>query len=153
VRFLQLLRALIATHLNGLAAKLHLDGSFIQLAIASRTGFLSHVISLITTQSGRSQWATPRESSAVRIFSDFAGRHRREAHPLGLLLEIVPEQSPYAQLRPATLPVRVIYEGRPLAGALLKLTNLEHDAVPLEMHLTDSAGRASFSMPKGRWRT
>jgi hypothetical protein len=46
VRFLQLLRALIAAHLNGLPAELHLDGIFIQLAIASRTGFLSHVITL-----------------------------------------------------------------------------------------------------------
>lgn len=72
--------------------------------------------------------------------------------PLGLPLEIVPEQSPYAQPRSAALPVRVIHEGRPLAGALVKLTHLEHDAIPLEMHVTDDSGRTSFTMPaNGSW--
>jgi uncharacterized GH25 family protein len=72
--------------------------------------------------------------------------------PLGLPLEIVPERNPYTEPRLATLPIRVIYEGRPLAGALVKLTNLEQDAAPLEVHLTDNMGRASFTMPKdGTW--
>ena len=72
--------------------------------------------------------------------------------PLGLPLEIVPEQSPYAQPRPATLPIRVLYGGRPLPGALVKLTNLEHDASPVETHPTDRAGRALFTMPReGTW--
>ena len=71
---------------------------------------------------------------------------------LGLPLEIVLEQSPYAVSRPVSLPVRVIYQGRPLAGALVKLTDLEHDAVPVETHLTDRAGRARFAMPNdGSW--
>jgi len=76
----------------------------------------------------------------------------RLLQPVGLTLEIVPEVSPYAEPRPATLPVRVIYEGKPLAGALVKLTNLDHDEAPLEVHLTDSSGRASFVMPhSGSW--
>ena len=54
--------------------------------------------------------------------------------------------------RSATLPVRVIYAGRPLPGALVKLTHLEDDASPLEVHLTDHEGRASFTMPNaGTW--
>jgi len=69
--------------------------------------------------------------------------------PVGLDLEIVPEVSPYASPRPATLPVRVLYEGRPLAGALVKLTDLAHDAAPLEQHRTDGEGRAGFAMPSG----
>jgi uncharacterized GH25 family protein len=72
--------------------------------------------------------------------------------PLGLPLEIVPEQSPYASPRPKSLPVRVYYDGRPLSGALVKLTDLDHDAAPLASQLTDSQGRASFAMPaKGCW--
>ena len=72
--------------------------------------------------------------------------------PLGLPLEIVPEQSPYAQPRSATLPVRVIYEGHPLPGALVKLTRLESDATPFETHVTDASGRAVFTMPNsGTW--
>lgn len=72
--------------------------------------------------------------------------------PLGLPLEIVPEENPYSQPRSSTLPVRVLYQGQPLAGALIKLTELEHDAAPFETHLTDSAGRAVFTMPvRGTW--
>ena len=72
--------------------------------------------------------------------------------PLGLTLEIVPERNPYA-LRPGeALPVRVLYEGHPLPGALVKLTNLEFDVRPVAMHLTDAAGRAVFDLPrKGDW--
>jgi uncharacterized GH25 family protein len=72
--------------------------------------------------------------------------------PVGLTLEIVPEASPYAMPRPATLPVRVLYEGRPLAGALVKITDLAHDAAPAEQHRTDGEGRAGFAMPgDGAW--
>jgi hypothetical protein len=90
--------------------------------------------------------------SIVQVGPPGAGPQAQVTRPSGLLLEIIPEQSPYAEPRPATLPVRVIYEGRPLAGALLKLTNLEHDATPLEMHLTDREGRANFTLPgEGTW--
>jgi uncharacterized GH25 family protein len=90
-----------------------------------------------------------RAKSLVQVGQPEAGSQAQVTRPIGLSLEIVPEQSPYAEPRPAILPVRVIYEGRPLAGALIKLTNLEHDATPLEMQRTDRDGRASFIMPKG----
>jgi uncharacterized GH25 family protein len=72
--------------------------------------------------------------------------------PVGLPLEIVPETNPYGAPRPATLPVRVIYMGQPLSGALVKLTNLGNDASPFEVHETDRDGRAVFPMPaSGTW--
>jgi uncharacterized GH25 family protein len=72
--------------------------------------------------------------------------------PLGLPLEIVPEANPYARPQPRALPIRVIYDGHSLEGALVKLTHLENDAVPLETHLTDRMGRATFVMPtEGSW--
>jgi hypothetical protein len=72
--------------------------------------------------------------------------------PLGLALEIVPEADPYATPRGQGLPVRVLYEGRPLAGALVKLTDLADDATPKEQHRTDRAGRAVFALPdRGDW--
>lgn len=81
-----------------------------------------------------------------------AGPQAQVTRPVGLPLEIVPERSPYAEPRAATLPVRVLYLGRPLPGALVKLTNLENDATPFETHLTDPSGRAVFTMPKaGSW--
>ena len=81
-----------------------------------------------------------------------AGSQAQIAKPVGLPLEIVPERSPYAEPRSATLPVRVLFHGRPLAGALVKLTRLEDDATPFETHLTDRAGRATFALPSsGTW--
>jgi hypothetical protein len=72
--------------------------------------------------------------------------------PIGVPLEIVPEEDPYRVPHSPTLPVRVIYEGHPLAGALVKLTNLENDASPFETHLTNHDGRATFTMPdSGTW--
>jgi hypothetical protein len=85
----------------------------------------------------------------VQIGPSSAGPQAQVTTPLGLPLEIVPERSPYVEPRPYSLPVRVLYEGRPLPGALIKLTGLEHDEVPFETRLTDRTGRASFTMPKG----
>lgn len=72
--------------------------------------------------------------------------------PLGMTLEIVPQKNPY-QLGPAeTLPVQILYEGKPLAKALVKLTNLDFDARPIETHLTDATGHAAFKiLHRGKW--
>lgn len=66
---------------------------------------------------------------------------------VGLTLEIVPEHPSVHGL-----PVRVFYKGQPLAGALVKLTDLDHDEQPFETHRTDEKGHASFTRPdKGSW--
>lgn len=71
---------------------------------------------------------------------------------LGLPLEIVPDVDPYAEPRARSLPVHVFYNARPLAGAMVKLTNLEQDTSPLETHVTDAKGRAVFNAPQsGAW--
>lgn len=76
----------------------------------------------------------------------------RATRPLGLELEIVPERDPYAEPPSPTLPVRIVYEGRPLEGALVKLTRLENDAAPVETHRTDRGGRCAFAVPReGSW--
>jgi uncharacterized GH25 family protein len=93
-----------------------------------------------------------RCKAIVQVGPAEANSQNLVTHPLGLPLEIVPEASPYAQPQSKTLPVRVIYEGQPLEGALVKLTHLENDAAPLETHMTDRMGRATFVMPtEGRW--
>ncbi|MBW8814073.1 MAG: DUF4198 domain-containing protein [Caulobacterales bacterium] len=80
------------------------------------------------------------------------GGGRRALQPLGLPLEIVPEADPYARAQARSLPVRVLYQGRPLPGALVKLTDLAHDAEPVAAQRTDGAGRAVFAMPtRGDW--
>jgi uncharacterized GH25 family protein len=93
-----------------------------------------------------------RAKALVHVGPPEAAVMGQVTQPQGLLLEIVPEVSPYSEPRPATLPVRVLFEGRPLPGATVKLTQLEHDETPFETHLTDPAGRACFAMPaQGSW--
>lgn len=73
--------------------------------------------------------------------------------PVGLDLEIVPDRNPYALKGTDGLPVRVLYQGQPLQGALVKLTNLDADERPVETHLTDSTGRAVFQARRvGNWQ-
>lgn len=81
------------------------------------------------------------------------GDQGRATQPLGLPLEIVPERSPYALPRATNLPVRVLLRGRPLPGALVKLTDLDHDASPVGTSRTDADGRAVFPLPgSGLWQ-
>ena len=48
--------------------------------------------------------------------------------------------------------MRVIFESQPLAGALVKLTQLEHDGAPYDIQRTDGSGRAHFKIPRnGSW--
>lgn len=90
--------------------------------------------------------------SIVQVGPPGAGLQGQVNKPVGLPLEIVPEANPYGAKRLATLPVRVLYAGHALAGALVKLTNLANDASPFEVRLTDRDGRASFTMPNaGAW--
>ncbi|HEX4709348.1 DUF4198 domain-containing protein [Phenylobacterium sp.] len=93
-----------------------------------------------------------RQAKALVQVGPAGGSQAQVLKPVGLPLEIVPERSPYAEPRSTTLPVRVVFEGRPLAGALVKLTDLAHDEAPAETHLTDGTGHATFAMPaRGRW--
>ena len=90
--------------------------------------------------------------SILQVGAVGAGPPGQVNKPVGLPLEIVPEANPYGVPRSASLPVRVIYAGHPLAGALVKLTDLNNDASPFEVHLTDHDGRANFTMPNaGSW--
>lgn len=80
------------------------------------------------------------------------GADARVTRPVGLSLELVPERNPYTLPANAPLPVRVLYEGKPLAGALVKLTNLNSDAKPVAEQLSDQSGRVSFRIPRsGQW--
>ena len=88
----------------------------------------------------------------VQVGAGDSASDAQVTHAIGLPLEIVPERNPYAMPRGSTLPVRVVYEGRALAGALVKLTDLARDAEPFETRLTDADGHAEFTLPtRGAW--
>jgi uncharacterized GH25 family protein len=122
------------------------------LKVEGLTAALEQRQQLHQTDRDGSENYSRRAKSLVQVGRPSANSQAQVTQPLGLSLEIIPEASPYAQPQPKVLPVRVIYEGRPLEGALVKLTHLEDDANPLEAHLTDQMGRAIFVMPtEGSW--
>ncbi len=93
-----------------------------------------------------------RTKTLVQVGAPDAKAQAHVTRPVGLTLELVPEANPYALPRPARLPMRVYYQGRPLAGALVKRIDLDKDAVPVESRRTDTAGRVQLGMPaRGRW--
>ncbi|MBC7505306.1 MAG: DUF4198 domain-containing protein [Sandarakinorhabdus sp.] len=93
-----------------------------------------------------------RAKTLIQVGSTTAGQPH-VTRPAGLKLEIVPQKNPY-DLKPGhTLPVVILYEGRPLSGASVKLNNLDFDAEPIAQHLSDAGGRAAFAVPlRGRWQ-
>jgi uncharacterized GH25 family protein len=71
---------------------------------------------------------------------------------LGLPLEIVLARPPSDTDAGDTLAVQVIFQGRPLARALVKLTDLDHDAQPAAAQATDGDGIVRFRRPApGNW--
>ena len=70
---------------------------------------------------------------------------------LGFTLELVAERNPYAVAPGQDLPVRLLYENRPLPGALVVAINRLNPAEKLSAR-TDKDGRARFKVrPGGMW--
>jgi hypothetical protein len=70
---------------------------------------------------------------------------------LGFTLELVAERNPYTLRADQDLPVRLTYENRPLAGALVVAMNRTKPSEKL-MARTDSDGRVHFRLrPGGMW--
>ena len=71
--------------------------------------------------------------------------------PLGFTLELVAERNPYAIRAGEDLPVRLTYESRPLAGALVVAMNRLNPSEKLSAR-TDNEGRVRFRLrPGGMW--
>ena len=69
----------------------------------------------------------------------------------GFTLELVAERNPYTLRADEDLPVRLTYENRPLAGALVVAMNRRNSAEKL-LARTDDAGRVRFRLrPGGMW--
>jgi len=102
-------------------------------------------------QAGRERYSR-RAKSLIQVGVQTAANNAQATRAVGLKLEIVPERNPYALGTSRLLPVRVLYNGRRLPGATVKLTNLEFDAKPLATAVTDGNGRATFRIPAaGDW--
>jgi uncharacterized GH25 family protein len=113
----------------------------------------------IAFRTARGQAARPgrelysrRAKALVQAGAPSAADDQRATSAVGLTLEIVPERNPYRLEPGAPLPVRVLYRGRPLEGALVKLFCLDVGHTPLAQLRTDRSGRAAFTTPReGDW--
>ncbi len=115
------------------------------------TQALDHRVRTGTTASNGREIYSRRAKAVIRV-GDSKKPDPRATRPVGLTLEIVPERDPYALGKARNLPVHVIYEGKRLAGATVKLTNLKSDEKPIAVIKTDKAGRATFRIPEsGSW--
>lgn len=88
-----------------------------------------------------------RAKALIQVGARNSTNQALATRPIGLKLEIVPELNPYALGVSRKLPVHVLYRGRRLAGATVKFTDLDRDAKPLAIAVTDRAGRAVFNVP------
>ena len=94
-----------------------------------------------------------RRAKALVQVGTVGGDQAFVTRPVGLSLEIVPQKSPYALAPGEALPVQILYEGKPLPGATVKLNNLDFDTRPLAVKLSDAAGRTAFDVPRrGKWQ-
>jgi uncharacterized GH25 family protein len=76
---------------------------------------------------------------------------RQADRRLGFTLELVAERNPYALQAGQDLPVRLTYQDRPLAGALVVAMNRLNPSEKLSAR-TDTAGRVRFRLhPGGMW--
>jgi uncharacterized GH25 family protein len=67
---------------------------------------------------------------------------------VGLTLELVPERNPYAMAGGGDLPVRLLSEGKPLAGALVAA--MPYDAPEKKLSArSDHEGRVTLRLPAG----
>ncbi len=67
---------------------------------------------------------------------------------LGFTLELVAERNPYLLSAGGELPVRLTYEQRPLAGALVVAQNRQNPAAKIAAR-SDKDGRVRFRLPGG----
>lgn len=105
-----------------------------------------------TTQGAGREIYSRRAKTLVQVGPP-GGNQRHVTRPIGLSLEIVPDDNPYAARATDKFPVRVLYNGRALPGALVKLTDLRADQKPVSTQLSDRNGRAIFSVPqRGLWQ-
>jgi uncharacterized GH25 family protein len=88
---------------------------------------------------------------AKSLVSSGSADDKQSDRALGFTLELVAEKNPYAIGAGQDLPVRLTYESRPLAGALVVAMNRQNPSEKLTAR-TDNDGRVRFRLrPGGMW--
>ena len=91
------------------------------------------------------------ELSRVENYSPRDQLFEPKDRSLGFILELVAERNPYTMAVGQDLPVRLTYEGRSLAGALVVAINRSNPSDKLTAR-SDKDGRVRFRLPRtGVW--
>ncbi len=69
--------------------------------------------------------------------------------PVGMELELTPDQNPFEIAPGAELPFRLLYKGKPLAGALVIALPHSQPEAGAQKARTDAQGRVRFKLPAG----
>lgn len=97
-------------------------------------------------------WKNVGKSQAKDVLLSFKGQthsknlwqwHDRFTQPLGDKMELVPLKNPLALKVGDKLPFQVLYDGKPLAGAMVSAEGVEKDSLK-----TDADGRAEITIAK-----
>lgn len=100
-------------------------------------------------QTGAVREMYSRCAKSLLLAGAASGKHADR--PLGFTLELVAERNPFAMDAGEELPVRLTYENRPLAGALVVAVNRLHPSEKLSAR-SDRDGRVRFRLPRsGAW--
>lgn len=83
----------------------------------------------------------------VRIGSP--AQDRSWAEPTGMTVEIIPDIDPTALVAGTDFPVRLLFDGRPLAGLSVGIVAAGQKAGPIQK--TDADGRVSFRLDRAGW--
>lgn len=81
--------------------------------------------------------------SLLQVGTEVSGSDR----PVGLPLEIITERNPYSLAPGAKLPVRVLHQGKPITGILVKSFNVADKQGP-RLARTDADGRVEVEVPE-----
>ena len=111
-------------------------------------------VTALRTQAGKMETpGTELYSRRAKALVQVGGRATDNIlQPIGQTLEIVPMRNPYASGTGTALPVRVLFQGRPIAGVQIRLLPLSNKVVEPVKLRTDADGRATFDVPRrGRW--
>lgn len=119
------------------------EGLSLPLALRARTKTIN--------KPGRERYSR-RAKALVQVGRQTAANSNFVTAPVGMTLEIVPSKNPYALDRTRRLPIVVLYKGKPLPGALVRLTRLPSGDRPITSRITDRSGRTAFTVPPvGSW--
>lgn len=113
---------------------------------------LDEIRSILKSTNRRAAPAREMYSRCAKSLLSSGGSSEVERdRPLGLTLELVTERNPYVTAVGEALPIVLMYEGKPRAGALVIAISQRDPSQKLNSR-TDRQGRVTFKLPSsGAW--